>query len=128
VTPKARPKGPLEPAELEARALSYLNRFDCSVQKLRTHLRQVIRRREGDREELEQKLEALLERYQASGLLNDERFAGRPVRVLQGRESQEGVARGVDTDGALLLETGGGRRRILSGEVSVRLAVPCPSA
>jgi BirA family biotin operon repressor/biotin-[acetyl-CoA-carboxylase] ligase len=55
-------------------------------------------------------------------------LAGRPVRVLQGRESQEGVARGVDTDGALLLETGGGRRRILSGEVSVRLAVPCPSA
>jgi BirA family biotin operon repressor/biotin-[acetyl-CoA-carboxylase] ligase len=47
-------------------------------------------------------------------------LAGRPVRVLQGRESQEGVARGVDPDGALLLETGGARRRILSGEVSVR--------
>jgi biotin-(acetyl-CoA carboxylase) ligase len=50
------------------------------------------------------------------------------VRVLQGRESQEGVARGVDPDGALLLETGGARRRILSGEVSVRLAVACLSA
>lgn len=55
-------------------------------------------------------------------------LAGRPVRVLQGRESQEGIARGVDPDGALLLETGGARRRILSGEVSVRLAVACPSA
>jgi BirA family biotin operon repressor/biotin-[acetyl-CoA-carboxylase] ligase len=55
-------------------------------------------------------------------------LAGRPVRVLQGRESQEGVARGVDPDGALLLEMGGARRRILSGEVSVRLAVACPSA
>jgi BirA family biotin operon repressor/biotin-[acetyl-CoA-carboxylase] ligase len=47
-------------------------------------------------------------------------LAGRPVRVLQGRESQEGVACGVDPDGALVLETGGARRRILSGEVSVR--------
>ncbi|HUG02797.1 MAG TPA: biotin--[acetyl-CoA-carboxylase] ligase [Steroidobacteraceae bacterium] len=55
-------------------------------------------------------------------------LAGRPVRVLQGRESQEGVARGVDPDGALVLETGGDRRRILSGDVSVRLAVACPSA
>jgi BirA family biotin operon repressor/biotin-[acetyl-CoA-carboxylase] ligase len=55
-------------------------------------------------------------------------LAGCPVRVLQGRESLEGVARGVDPDGALLLETGDGRRRILSGEVSVRLAVPSPSA
>ncbi|MEX2149003.1 MAG: biotin--[acetyl-CoA-carboxylase] ligase [Steroidobacteraceae bacterium] len=49
-------------------------------------------------------------------------LAGRPVCVLQGRESQEGVARGVDPDGALLLDTGGVRRRILSGEVSVRPA------
>jgi len=32
----------------------------------------------------------------------------------------EGLARGVDGDGALLLEVGGARRRILSGEVSVR--------
>jgi BirA family biotin operon repressor/biotin-[acetyl-CoA-carboxylase] ligase len=55
-------------------------------------------------------------------------LAGRPVRVIQGHESQEGVARGVDPDGALVLETGGARRRILSGEVSVRLAVACPSA
>jgi len=55
-------------------------------------------------------------------------LAGRPVRVLQGRDSQDGVARGVDPDGALVLETGGARRRILSGDVSVRLAVACPNA
>jgi BirA family biotin operon repressor/biotin-[acetyl-CoA-carboxylase] ligase len=47
-------------------------------------------------------------------------LAGRPVRVLQGSEALEGVARGVDGDGALLLEVGGHRRRVLSGEVSVR--------
>jgi BirA family biotin operon repressor/biotin-[acetyl-CoA-carboxylase] ligase len=47
-------------------------------------------------------------------------LAGRPVRVLQGERLQEGVARGVDGDGALLLEAGGARRRVLSGEVTVR--------
>jgi BirA family biotin operon repressor/biotin-[acetyl-CoA-carboxylase] ligase len=47
-------------------------------------------------------------------------LAGRPVAVLHGGETLEGVARGVDADGALLLEEGGSRRRIVSGEVSVR--------
>ena len=47
-------------------------------------------------------------------------LAGRPVRVLHGGQSLDGLARGVDADGALLLEIDGGRRRILSGEVSVR--------
>lgn len=35
---------------------------------------------------------------------------------------REGICRGVDTDGALLLETGGRVERILSGEVSLRPA------
>lgn len=47
-------------------------------------------------------------------------LAGRPVRVLQGGQALEGVARGVDGDGALLLEAAGRRQRIHSGEVSVR--------
>lgn len=47
-------------------------------------------------------------------------LAGRPVRVLHGGQPLEGLARGVDGDGALLLEVDGARRRILSGEVSVR--------
>jgi BirA family biotin operon repressor/biotin-[acetyl-CoA-carboxylase] ligase len=47
-------------------------------------------------------------------------LAGRPVTVLHGGEALEGVARGVDADGALLLEAAGTRRRIVSGEVSVR--------
>ena len=38
---------------------------------------------------------------------------------MQGGQSLEGLARGVDADGALLLEVDGARRRILSGEVSV---------
>lgn len=47
-------------------------------------------------------------------------LAGRPVRVLQGDQTLEGLARGVDADGALLVDAGDGRRRILSGEVSIR--------
>ena len=47
-------------------------------------------------------------------------LAGRPVRVIQDGQSVEGLARGVDTDGALLVDVDGARRRVLSGEVSVR--------
>jgi SOS response regulatory protein OraA/RecX len=72
-----RAAGPLEPSDLEAAALRYLNRFDCSVQKLRTHLAGLVRRRGGDRVALEEHLATLLTRYQASGVLNDARFACR---------------------------------------------------
>lgn len=86
---KTRGKGPLERADLEAVALSYLNRFDCSVSKLRTHLRQTVRRRGGDQAELEAHIGVLLERYQASGLLNDTRFA----ENLASRLSERGGSR-----------------------------------
>ncbi len=46
---------------------------------------------------------------------------GRPVRVLLADKSVCGRARGVDRDGALLLETEGGVRRFVSGEASLRL-------
>jgi BirA family biotin operon repressor/biotin-[acetyl-CoA-carboxylase] ligase len=47
-------------------------------------------------------------------------LAGRTVAVLHGGQMLEGCARGVDDDGALLLEVDGAPRRIVSGEVSVR--------
>ncbi len=47
-------------------------------------------------------------------------LAGHRVRVLQGGEPIEGLARGIDADGALLVDVAGESRRILSGEVSVR--------
>ena len=47
--------------------------------------------------------------------------AGRRVRILaDGAETIEGCAIGVDADGALLLETAAGVRRIVSGDVSLR--------
>jgi len=80
-----RAAGPLEPHELEAAALRYLNRFDCSVQKLRGYLSGLVRRRGGDRAALEAHLETLLTRYQASGVLNDARLAENLAERLQER-------------------------------------------
>jgi BirA family biotin operon repressor/biotin-[acetyl-CoA-carboxylase] ligase len=48
-------------------------------------------------------------------------LAGRPVRVLLADKGCCGRARGVDRDGALLLETEDGVRRFVSGEASLRL-------
>ncbi len=60
-------------------------------------------------------LAAFSEEWQAADAL-----AGRPVAVLQGGQTVEGRARGVDADGALLLDVEGVPRRVFSGEVSVR--------
>jgi BirA family transcriptional regulator, biotin operon repressor / biotin---[acetyl-CoA-carboxylase] ligase len=48
-------------------------------------------------------------------------LAGRPARVLGNEGVLEGVARGVDVDGALLLESGSRLHRFVSGEVSLRV-------
>ncbi len=60
-------------------------------------------------------LSAFMDEWQSADDLVDQ-----PVRVLQGAETVEGLARGIDADGALLVDVGGARRRILSGEVTVR--------
>jgi BirA family biotin operon repressor/biotin-[acetyl-CoA-carboxylase] ligase len=46
---------------------------------------------------------------------------GRPVQVLVGETAVFGIARGVDADGALLLETKDRMQRFVSGEASLRL-------
>ena len=48
-------------------------------------------------------------------------LSGRPVRVLLADKGLYGTARGVDQDGALLLETESGVQRFVSGEASLRL-------
>ena len=60
-------------------------------------------------------LSAFLDEWQ-----NADDLVNQPVRVLQGTETVEGLARGIDADGALLVDVGSERRRILSGEVTVR--------
>jgi BirA family biotin operon repressor/biotin-[acetyl-CoA-carboxylase] ligase len=46
---------------------------------------------------------------------------GRAARLHLAQGTVEGIARGVDADGALLLEVGGRLQRYVSGEVSLRL-------
>lgn len=48
--------------------------------------------------------------------------AGRPVLLKLPNATVTGIARGVDSDGALLLDTGAGVQRFLAGEVSLRLS------
>lgn len=69
----------------------------------------------------------LLELYAAAGFpalrgawQQRNAHAGLPVRILGETVSQEGTCVGVDEDGALLLNTGSGLQRVLSGEVSLR--------
>lgn len=76
-----------------------------------------------------QSLQALLRGYPEQG------FAGvaaqwaaldacrdRPVHILQGDAQRLAIARGVDAEGALLVDVDGMRERLLSGEVSLRPA------
>lgn len=46
----------------------------------------------------------------------------RPVRVLQGEQGYEGIGRGVDEQGALIVEALGQYQTLHSGEISLRLA------
>ena len=51
---------------------------------------------------------------------NADALRGRAVNVTTVQETTRGVARGIDIDGALLVETPNGLLRFVSGEVSVR--------
>ena len=46
-----------------------------------------------------------------------------PVRVLSASETINGIARGVSSDGALLVEVNGQVQRFMSGDVSLRAAL-----
>ncbi len=46
-------------------------------------------------------------------------LTGRKVTVVDGQRRQTGIVRGIDSDGALLLETGTGLERILAGDVGI---------
>ncbi|ENO91751.1 MULTISPECIES: biotin--[acetyl-CoA-carboxylase] ligase [unclassified Thauera] len=72
-------------------------------------------------------LRSLLDTYAAAGFvaLRDawqqrNAFADLPVCISGEAETLQGICRGVDEDGALLLETAVGMRRVLVGDVSLR--------
>jgi BirA family biotin operon repressor/biotin-[acetyl-CoA-carboxylase] ligase len=69
----------------------------------------------------------VLEEFAQSGItafVNEWRHAdalhGAAVRVMVGETLHRGLARGIDADGALMLETPSGLLRFISGEVSLR--------
>jgi regulatory protein len=78
---KPRPKRPpnVSRAGLEAAALRYLERFDCSTARLKKVLSERVSKaaRAGveDAASAPAIIEQILERYQSSGLIDDQRFA-----------------------------------------------------
>lgn len=77
---------------------------------------------------------ACLEEFERSGFAEFagrwttlDALAGARVRVMQGENFVDGVARGADADGALLVDTGGHTERFYSGDVSLR-PIPGPAA
>jgi BirA family biotin operon repressor/biotin-[acetyl-CoA-carboxylase] ligase len=75
-------------------------------------------------------LAQVLDRFAAGGfaVLREEwqarhSWQDRPVRLLRdGRVEKEGICRGADIDGALLVQTASGIERCLSGDLSLRIA------
>jgi BirA family biotin operon repressor/biotin-[acetyl-CoA-carboxylase] ligase len=47
-------------------------------------------------------------------------LAGRAIDLEASGRHESGVARGIADDGTLLIESGGGRRRVVAGEVTLR--------
>jgi BirA family transcriptional regulator, biotin operon repressor / biotin---[acetyl-CoA-carboxylase] ligase len=71
---------------------------------------------------------SMLEQFEREGFapfrdswLGLDALRGRTAQVLAGDRAVAGTARGVDAEGALLLESAGLMRRFVSGEVSLRL-------
>jgi len=108
---KAKKKTPPLPTRdnLDRAALRYLERFDSSAANLRRVLRGHVARAARAHAELdvpaaERLVDELLERYQASGLINDARYAESLARGLHARgTSRRGVrhklrARGVSAE------------------------------
>jgi regulatory protein len=85
--PKERERIAVSAASLGEVALSYLNRRDASREKLVQHLEQWIRRRGAPADPVEARplIEDLAARYQASGLINDDRLAQNALASLRAR-------------------------------------------
>ena len=86
-----RPRSsPVSLAELETKALSHLDRFDCSVAQLRKVLTRHAQRTMGQGtvrlpNETADLIDQLVERYADSGLVSDARYAESLSRTLRDR-------------------------------------------
>ena len=79
----------MTPAELEAKALSYLERFDATASKLRAVLVRYVTRAhpegQGPPAQVLAQIDALVRRYSGSGLIDDGRYAYSLARGLRER-------------------------------------------
>lgn len=87
--PNKKPPRKIDAAYLDRAALYYLERFAASAQRLKTILKRKIDRRAKARGEVASEfyalIDPLIERYIASGLLNDEVYARGQVASLRRR-------------------------------------------
>jgi BirA family biotin operon repressor/biotin-[acetyl-CoA-carboxylase] ligase len=101
--------GALGPAALDAACPSHVSRNALAAALLTELLRML----------------PLFERHGFAAFRDEWRsldaLRGRPARVLLARDAVEGIARGVDEDGGLLLERGGNVDKFIAGEASLRL-------
>jgi regulatory protein len=85
----ARRPGPVTLAELEAKALAYLERFDSTASNLRAVLVRYARRAhaegQGSTTDVLAQIDALVRRYAGSGLVDDGRYAYSLARGLRER-------------------------------------------
>ena len=88
-SPKAKRPPNVTRAGLEASALRYLERFDCSSERLRKVLSERVAKAARAGVEAAAAapaiIDAILQRYRENGLLNDERFAKNLSESLRGR-------------------------------------------
>jgi len=108
--PRARTRasveeGPLTREELEKKALQYLNRFDTSRANLRRVLMGYVKRAAATRGDEATAtgpalVEALLSRYEESGLVDDARFAGGMAVGMRRRgSSRRAIVRKLESRG-----------------------------
>lgn len=108
--PPRRPPRKVTPASLERSALAYLERFAASAESLRRVLARKVDRSARAHEDVDPAqgaawIEALIERYRRSGLLDDHAYAeartaslrrqGRSARAIADRLAMKGVEREV---------------------------------
>jgi BirA family biotin operon repressor/biotin-[acetyl-CoA-carboxylase] ligase len=103
------------PGELRERASSMLIETDHRTNRPALAAKLLSRLDKRYREALKSGFDAIRPRWERFSALT-----GSEVTVTDGSSRQTGMVKGIDTDGALLLDTGGSVSRIMVGDVTLR--------
>jgi regulatory protein len=131
--PEGDPEDGIEAALLERWALSYLERYASSAANLRLVLRRRVRRRGiGDSEAVraaDQQIDALVARYRAVGLLDDESYAaGQARRRLARGQSLRHIMAGLAAKGVANAEAAAAVAGLRAGVADPDLVAACAFA